>query len=193
VELSICRKTSEHYQRGKKMADNIRDTDAHRITDSDLKLIACLRGNARMSIARASIDLNQPAPLLLSRLMELEDSGIITGYTSHIDFRKLDFNLHVSFALGAEKKDLLENYLQSHPNVNSVFRLDSALNPGFDFLADVFFKDMKSMYNFIEGLEEFKISNINEHHIVDELKKEVFIPQGNTEISYPQHLDDPEG
>jgi DNA-binding Lrp family transcriptional regulator len=99
-----------------------------------------------------------------------------------LDFAKLGFNHHTNIALkvdSKQKKDLLL-FLQRTGRVNAIYEI----NGGFDFLIEMVHKDIKEYTTFLEELQRtFDILNVHTYQIIDEISKEIFLPQFISEFS----------
>ena len=86
---------------------------------------------------------------------------------------------NIAIKVERNSKEELQNFLMKHPNVNSL----SKINFGSDFLAEVVFKSIADVENFVEGLERnYSISQIQIFSIIEELKKEEFLTK-------PEHFE----
>ena len=137
----------------------------------DIRLIAHLRNNARKRVTSIAREESTPATTMYDRLKANEKS-IIKKYTALLDFQKLGFNAKTHIAIKAEKdsREKLEEFLASHPNVNSLYRINS----GHDFLAECVFRNIASQKEFIEELQS-RNAELAVYDEVEELKKEEFL------------------
>ncbi|MBN2457703.1 Lrp/AsnC family transcriptional regulator [Candidatus Woesearchaeota archaeon] len=158
------------------------------ISKTDLKVLSYLRSDARSSISSISAEIDVPVSSVLSRLRMLEDK-IIKKYSTLLNYSKIGFvQINLIIMAGARKsdKDALRSFLMEHPNVNSLFQVSD----GFDFYLETVFKDIKGFYDFTDSLSSFKIRKIEEHHVIEEIKKEEFLTKdsGAVYIEYPRHM-----
>jgi DNA-binding Lrp family transcriptional regulator len=155
--------------------------------DAELLVLSHIRKNARKSVAGISAETEMPASTVLSRLRHLE-SGVVKKYTTLLDFQKLGYNVLIHLALKAAdtERNSLGSFLMSHPNVNSVFRAGA----GYDYYAETVFSDLKGLYDFLDELSAYDIEKIDEHHIIEEIKKEEFMSrvEPSSMIQYPRHM-----
>ncbi|MBW3015752.1 Lrp/AsnC family transcriptional regulator [Candidatus Woesearchaeota archaeon] len=143
----------------------------------DLKILACLRQNARMPLTKMSRTTQIPVSTIFGRLKENE-SKFIVKHTSLVDFSKLgyDTRANIAFKVARDDKQALKEYLMKHHSINSAYKI----NNGFDFMIEGIFKGILDMENFIEHVEEkFKILEKKSYFIIEDLKKEAFMSSLN--------------
>ena len=107
----------------------------------DLAIITRLRENARQRLTNISRRTHIPVTTIYDNLKRYE-KWFIKKHTCLIDFEKLGFNARAKVALktNGSKTDLLD-YLQNHPNVNSLYRTSSE----FDVLAEIIFQELRDV------------------------------------------------
>lgn len=116
------------------------------IMDSiDLKLLALLQENGRMTNVELAQKVGLTAPPCLRRIRALEQSGIIRAYHADVDASKMGFSITV-FAMVSLKSqaeaDLraFETYLQSIPEVRECHMLNGEI----DFMLKIVARDLQS-------------------------------------------------
>jgi len=139
------------------------------LKQKDKAIIKHLRENSRKSLTKISKETNIPVSTIHDKLKRLE-SGVIKRHVSLIDFSKLNYSIKVHFVVRSEQKNKLKSFLMSHFSVNTI---SSVIN-NYDFYIECIFKDLKELDEFKEELQKFKIKDIQETMIVEELKKEDF-------------------
>ena len=95
------------------------------IDKEDLKILSCLRKNARETLTRISKVTGIPISSAFDKLKRLEAIGVITKHTSLVDLKKIGFSVQVIFFLktnDSNKKEL-ERRLMKNPQVNNVARI----------------------------------------------------------------------
>jgi DNA-binding Lrp family transcriptional regulator len=144
------------------------------IKNSDLKLIAYLRKNARQTLTEISKKTRIPISTLYDKL-RLHERTVILKHTTLLDFAKLGFNCRANILLkaGREERDKLGSYLKAHPAVNNLYKI----NNGFDFLVEGVFSHVKELEDFVDTLEKtFPIAEKKTHYVIEDLKREEFMP-----------------
>lgn len=139
----------------------------------DLMLLANLRANARATLTSISKKVQMPISTIFDRLKSHQD-GVIKKHTTLVDFSKLGYKTraHLTVKVNKSDREKLRSYLGKHFNVNTVYKI----NNGYDFLAEVIFKELKQMEDFVEELEEkFKIRGKNIFYIIEDIKRENFL------------------
>ena len=140
--------------------------------DKQLMIIRNLRENAREKLTKMSRSTGIPVSTIYEHLKSFE-KGIIHKHTCLIDFRELGYDLRVTLLIKTrqESKEPIKSYLEGHHQVNTVYRI----NNGFDYLAEVLFKNMKDLQLFLDALDEKGITQRKEYYILEELRREAFL------------------
>ena len=95
-------------------------------------------------------------------------------YIPLIDFRKLGYSIMISLAIKSSDEKINEkviDFLDNPPGMNSL----STISGRFNILAELVFKNMSEMHDFLEKVEEFDIDSMQYHHMIEEIKKEEFL------------------
>jgi len=148
------------------------------IKNSDLKLIAYLRKNARQTLTEISKKTKIPISTLYDKL-RVHEHTVILKHTSLLDFARLGFNCRANILFKAEReqRDKLGSYLKAHPAINNLYKI----NNGFDFLAEGVFTNVKDLEDFVDVIEKtFQIQEKKMHYVIEDMKREEFLP---TEIA----------
>ncbi len=143
------------------------------LSDSDIKLIARLRNNARSKITKLSRETGLPISTICERIKG-PIAACITKYTCILKNEMLGFNSRATIILKVDKEQKREigAFLEKHPNVNSLYKI----NNGYDFLLDVIFRQMANLEEFIEQMErKYRIKHKEVYFIIDEIKQESFL------------------
>jgi DNA-binding Lrp family transcriptional regulator len=142
------------------------------MNNKDIKVLVQLRKNARMQLTDISKQTGIPISTIYDRLKN-KANDVIIRYVSLINFELLGFNTRAHLCLKCNKtskKDVL-GYLSKHPNVNSMYKI----NNGFDYMAEVVFRNVKELEEFLEKLEdEYSIKTRQIYYIIDDLVREQF-------------------
>lgn len=141
------------------------------LREKERLLLNKLRENSRKSLAKISKETKIPVSTLFDMLKKMENEYVVR-HVSLVDFSKLGYSFKVNFVLGTKDKMKLREHLMKHPLVNQL----STLINGNDFFVECLFKDLKQMTDFKEELSSFSITSLEECFVVEELKKEGFIP-----------------
>jgi len=143
------------------------------LKQTDYKLIAQLRKNARETLTNISKSIKMPISTIYDKLQAQEES-VILKHTTLLDFAKLGFNCRANIMLrtGRDSREKLGSYLKAHPAVNNLYKI----NNGYDFLAEGIFTNVKELEDFLEELEtKFELQEKKTHYIVEDLKREEFM------------------
>lgn len=142
------------------------------LSEKELVLLSHLRQNARTNLTKISRQTGMPVSTIFDKLKKYE-KDIITKHTALLDFSKLgyDIKVHIAVKVPKDYRDQLKEHLCREPQVNSVYRI----NNGYDFMIEAFFRNIREVHDFVEGLEQYKVKKPDEYYVLDEIKKEAFM------------------
>lgn len=83
-----------------------RDAEGALLDGTNLKLLAELGADARISLAELGRRVGLSSPAVAERLKRLEQEGVITGYRAEIDPRKLGYSLGVIIRIRPSPRQL---------------------------------------------------------------------------------------
>nr|WP_144917489.1 Lrp/AsnC family transcriptional regulator [Moraxella osloensis] len=145
----------------------------------DRQILALLRENARMSNLELAESVNLSPTPCARRVKQLEDAGVITGYSVTTDPRKLGYQLSVYIAISmdkhtAERFSNFEKKLREFPEVVSCSIVTGRSE---DYLIKALVKDMAHYEEFllhrlnrIEGIAQvhtsFELRQVFEKSII---------------------------
>jgi DNA-binding Lrp family transcriptional regulator len=110
---------------------------------------------------------------LFDRIRHFEQ-GLITKHAAIVDFARLGFSTRANIILKVNKKDrdAVRDYLVRNSFVNCAYKI----NNGYDFMAEVIFRNMAELEDFLGTLEEkFKVVDKHVYYVIDDIKKEEFL------------------
>lgn len=129
-----------------------------KLDDRDLKIIAILREEGRISKAELARRVNLSAAPCWERLKRLEDAGIIAGYRAEVALRKVAAHIVVFMAveLGehrAEDFQTFERAMARHDEIVACW----AVGGGFDYLVQIVTRDIDSYQRLVDHLLEARV------------------------------------
>ena len=109
----------------------------------DRKLVNALLGDGRASLRSLGEDLDVSVTTVSNHLSDLEDEGIINGYTPKVDYDALGYDVTAIIQLKVEGSSLPEvtDSLQSHKQMISVYEVTG----DYDIIAVGKFTDTDGM------------------------------------------------
>ena len=143
----------------------------------DRQILALLRENARMSNLELAESVNLSPTPCARRVKQLEDAGIITGYSVTTDPRKLGYQLSVYIAISmdkhtAERFSNFEKKLREFPEVVSCSIVTGRSE---DYLIKALVKDMAHYEEFLLHRLN-RIEGIAQVHTSFELREVFSLP-----------------
>ena len=116
----------------------------------DEKLVNALLGDGRASLRSLAQDLDVSVTTVSNHLSDLEDEGIIRGYTPKVDYDALGYDVTAILQLKVEGSALVEvtNSLAEHRQMVSVYETTG----DYDIIAIGKFRDTDDMNDTIKEL-----------------------------------------
>ncbi len=146
----------------------------------DLKILKLLSNNSRIEYKEISEKLNLSANAIKYRIKNLENSGIIKGYTISVDKKKLGFEFYnLQLKIKEYKREqALKNFVRN--NKHSIYLYKYTGNENWDLDIGLIVKNSEELRNFILELrEEFgDIIKIHDLYVVVEETKGDYAPEG---------------
>ncbi len=116
----------------------------------DEKLVNALLGDGRASLRSLAEDLDVSVTTVSNHLSDLEDEGIIQGYTPKVDYDALGYDVTAILQLKVDGSSLVEvtNSLTEHSQMVSVYETTG----DYDIIAIGKFRDTDDMNDTIKEL-----------------------------------------
>jgi len=85
----------------------------------DLKLIELLQKNARYSLKHLAQEVFLSTPAVSARVLKMEETGVITGYSAHVDPLKLGYNVKafINLEMSPKRKPEFYPFVATCPSV----------------------------------------------------------------------------
>jgi len=150
------------------------------LKEEELVILSRLRNNSRTPATVLAERGNISRQKVTRALQKLEED-VVLRYASIIDTSKLSLPIKTAFILRGSSQNTAE-FIMNNPAVNTVLKAEEAINPGQMkigteplLIVESSFKTMNSMAEFADQLAEKGVSQIREHHIVQEVARENFL------------------
>lgn len=126
-----------------------------RLDDRDLKMLAILREEGRISKTELAERINLSAASCWQRLKRLEDAGIITGYRAEVSLRKIAAHLVVFMAVELEQHRAgdFASFERAIAPLDEVVAC-WAVGGGFDYILQIVTRDIDSYQRLVDHLLE---------------------------------------
>jgi DNA-binding Lrp family transcriptional regulator len=150
-------------------------------------LLSHFRRNARESLTNISRETRVPVSTIFDKLKHYERQ-FIRKHTTLVDFSKLGYmtRAEVMLKVAVEHREAMRAYLLKHQSVNSLFKI----NNGYDFLAEMVFKHLKDLEDFLEQLEQrYKVTEKTVFYVIEDICREEFMAKPDMlqlETEYPE-------
>lgn len=126
--------------------------------DIDIKIIDMLQTNAREAFATIGRRVELSAPAVGKRVKQLEEKGVIQGYSLKLNHKKLGITIKVYIILKIHQSSTLRTAYNQIVNLEEVQRCDRIT--GEDRLQILaFFKGNKDLVTFIERISQYGVPN----------------------------------
>lgn len=128
-------------------------TNAKNMDKIDLKLIELLQENARYSLKYLAKEVFLSTPAVSSRILKLEETGVITGYSAQVDPLKLGYNIKafINLEMTPRQKPEFYPFIQSCPNVLEC----NCVTGKYSMLIKVAYHTTVELDSFINELQKF--------------------------------------
>jgi len=122
----------------------------------DLKLIELLQENARYSLKDLAKEVFLSTPAVSTRILRLEDMGIITGYYAKVDVLKLGYNIKafINLEMTPKQKPQFYPFIEACPNVIEC----NCVTGKYSMLIKVAYKTTLELDTFIGELQKFGVT-----------------------------------
>jgi len=157
--------------------EQIKDTEVLKkdLDVKDKKIIRELFRNARTPLSEIGKNVRLSKESVNYRLKRLREIGLITGFNTVIDIKKLGYQMFFVYLrlrnIDVEEEYKIISHLKNHPNVAWLIKTIG----NYDFVMKIFVKDNYEMDNIIKDIEEKYNLNIDEQN-TDFLVEEHAIP-----------------
>jgi len=126
--------------------------------DIDFEIVKLLRKNARESFAKIGKAVELSAPAVGKRVKQLEEKGIILGYSLKLNQEKLGFTTKAYIILKIHQSSTVKTAHNQIVYLKEVQRCDRIT--GDDCLCILaYFKDNKELITFIERISQYGVPN----------------------------------
>jgi DNA-binding Lrp family transcriptional regulator len=148
----------------------------------DLRLIGELRKNGRVTSIKLSRKLGIPSSTVYDKVRN--HNPLIRKYTCLLNYGLLGYAIRVFMVFKVNKNTRLDaqQFLEGSNNVNILWKVNSDA----DYIAECIFVDLIQLEEFRDVLEEeYGASKVRIHYMVEEPKREGFVPQAReSNVSY---------
>lgn len=142
---------------------------------TDLKIIECLKKNARANASSIGSEINMSVSAVLDRIKKLEASGIIKQYTLILDKEKAGVDITAFISVCMEHPKYIEPFLdlvKSHPNVVECHYITGDA----DFLLKVCTESGKGLEKIVNEIKSIGGISSTKTVVVLSTNKEIYSP-----------------
>jgi DNA-binding Lrp family transcriptional regulator len=139
--------------------------------ETDVKLLAKLLSDARLSYRRIADELRVSAPTVLNRVKKLEKESVIKFYSAILDHEKLGYDLTAIIEVTSVKGKVaeVEKHIAKFPNVCAVYDIGGLT----DMIVVAKFKNRSQLSNFVKkDLTLPYVERTNTHIVLLTLKED---------------------
>lgn len=145
----------------------------------DLKILAALQGDGRLSNQELAEQINLSPSPTLRRVKRLEEAGLITGYVAILDPQKLGLGLEAFVRVSLDKRDPrhradFDLAVQTWPEVVACHALAGEM----DYLLRVLFEDLAHFSRFVMNslLPHPGVLDVKSSFVLETVKKTTALP-----------------
>ncbi len=127
------------------------------IDQTDIQILSMLRQNSRAANIAIARELEISEATVRRRIKNLEEKGIIKGYSTYIDYQLIEnpVKAYVHLGVSSENRDDIVKKIVAHNRAVAVYRVTG----DFEILCVMLFVDMSEMQTFIDSY--LKMDGIN--------------------------------
>lgn len=113
----------------------------------DLKLVAFLQENAKMSVKELAQSIFLSAPATAERIKKLEEQGIIEGYGAQLNLKKIGRDIQAVVLFETIDCKALAAFCEEHPDVLTCYRVAGEIS----YIAHVATHSIETLEQFIDA------------------------------------------
>lgn len=113
----------------------------------DLKLLALLQENAKMSVKELAKAVFLSAPATAERIKKLEEQEIIEGYGTRLNLKKIGRDIQAIVLFETMDCKALAAFCEAHPDVLTCYRVAGAIS----YIAHVATPSVETLEQFIDA------------------------------------------
>lgn len=132
-------------------------------------VLNCLREDSRQSLTSIRYKTGVPLSSVFKITHRMRSEGLLKPVVM-VDFAKIGFPFRLGVFLTARQRDEAKKFLLAHPRLNNLSRLSGRS----DLYAELVFKDMVEMQDFLEEVESLEGVSMVSHHFLQPLSWETF-------------------
>ena len=136
----------------------------------DIKILHCLKKNAREKASEISKEINLAVSTVIERIRKMESSGIIQSYTIILDEKKLGNDVTALMEVSLEHPkyyDAFTEMIQSNPNIVSCYYMTG----DFDFILKIICKSSEHLENIHRTIKgQNGVSATRTHYVLKNVK-----------------------
>ena len=141
---------------------------------NDMQIISVLRRNARERLVNIAKETNIPVSTVFDKLKA--NRKLIKKYAALVDFPKLGYHIRVLTLLDTHHSSTLREFVHTHGNVNSAFKIDGE----YTFALDCIFKEFSDLESFLQELNhQVPLVKIKTSFVIEEIVREMFLAGGS--------------
>ncbi len=137
----------------------------------DMKILRCLKKNARLAASAISEEINLSVSAVIERIKKLENSGLIKGYTIDIDQKVLGNTMEALMEVSLKHPDYYEDFVKLVGSNNSIAACYYQTGH-FDFVLRIITDSTEGLDNVYKVVKGFEGVASTETHIVLKTVKE---------------------
>jgi len=139
----------------------------------DIKILGCLKKNARLTASAISDEINLSVSAVIERIKKLENSGVIKGYTIELDQEKLGNDVVALMEVSLEHPDYNEEFIKMVENNQQIVACFYQTGV-YDFVLQIVTDSKEGLEEVYKQIKCCKGVSKTETHFVLKTIKDVF-------------------
>lgn len=139
----------------------------------DMKILACLKENARLTASAIGDRINLSVSAVIERIKKLESNGIITGYTISVNQKKLGNDVAALMEVSLKHPDYYEGFVKivkENPNITACYFQTGE----FDFVLRITTHSAEGLEDIYRDIKSYEgVSRTETHFVLKSVKEEL--------------------
>ena len=135
----------------------------------EIQVVNELRTDSRQPLTELAIRTGMPLSTAFDVLKKIEKEKIVR-HVCLLDFARLGFSLTLGVFLKVKQRKEAQDFLLSHPSLNSLLRLSG----DYDLYAELLFRNMAACQDFCDQLGEIESVRDNSIYFIVDIKQQEF-------------------
>lgn len=136
----------------------------------DVEILQQLQHNAKISKKELATTVHLSSPAVIERVKKLEDQGIIEGYTTNVNLKKINRSIQAIILFKSIDCKSLSSFCNAHPDVLECYRVAGEIS----YIVKIATYSVETLEQFIDDAMPYGTPSTN--IVLSSTKKSVIVP-----------------